>query len=453
MNIPTEFRRRIELLTGDERYFDKLGEAPFKGLRVNTLKAPRDLILKTFGDLKPVPFCDDGFYINEEISGNHPLHHAGAFYLQEPSAMSAVTALGVRHGDRVLDLCAAPGGKSTQIAAALGGEGLLVSNEYVSSRVPALVSNIERMGIPNCVITNGDVAAITDKFINFFDCVLVDAPCSGEGMIRKFPSILGEWSMQNIEACAKRQLSILLSASGAVKPGGKLCYSTCTYAPEENEGVIAEFLRQRPDFELIPIEKPFGRAAFPQFAPNTAGIEFARRIFIADGGEGHFVALMRKKSDMGDYRDSHRGIISDISSPTEQVKIFKDFYSECFLSEINCQRYSLINAGDRVFIKPHTPLLDGVPVVRAGVFAGQVQKGRFVPSHALFTAVGHRPERTVELMLDNPDTEKFLHGEEIACAEALKGYVSVTVDGVPTGFGKASGGRLKNHYPKGLRTL
>ena len=453
MNIPTEFRRRMELLTGDERYFDKLGEAPFKGLRVNTLKASRDLILKTFGDLKPVPFCDDGFYITEEKLGNHPLHHAGAFYLQEPSAMSAVTALGVRRGDRVLDLCAAPGGKSTQIAAALGGEGLLVSNEYVSSRVPALVSNIERMGIPNCVITNSDVAALTDKFINFFDCVLVDAPCSGEGMIRKIPSILDEWSMQNIEACAKRQLSVLLSAAAAVRSGGKLCYSTCTYAPEENEGVIAEFLRQRPDFELIPIEKPFGRSAFPQFAPNTAGIEFARRVFIADGGEGHFVALMRKKPDKNDYTDSICDTISGESSPTEQVKIFKDFYSECFLSEINCQRYRLINAGDRVFIKPHTPLLDGVPVVRAGVFAGQVQKGRFVPSHALFTAVGHRPERTVELTLDNPDTEKFLHGEEIGCAENLKGYVSVTVEGVPTGFGKASGGRLKNHYPKGLRTL
>ena len=453
MNIPTEFRRRMELLTGDERYFDKLGEAPFKGLRVNTLKAPRDLILKTFGDLKPVPFCDDGFYITEEKLGNHPLHHAGAFYLQEPSAMSAVTALGVRRGDRVLDLCAAPGGKSTQIAAALGGEGLLVSNEYVSSRVPALVSNIERMGIPNCVITNSDVAALTDKFINFFDCVLVDAPCSGEGMIRKIPSILDEWSMQNIEACAKRQLSVLLSAVAAVRSGGKLCYSTCTYAPEENEGVIAEFLRQRPDFELIPIEEPFGRSALPQFAPNTAGIEFARRVFIADGGEGHFVALMRKKPDKNDYTDSICDTISGESSPTEQVKIFKDFYSECFLSEINRQRYSLINAGDRVFIKPHTPLLDGVPVVRAGVFAGQVQKGRFVPSHALFTAVGHRPERTVELTLDNPDTEKFLHGEEIGCAENLKGYVSVTVEGVPTGFGKASGGRLKNHYPKGLRTL
>ncbi len=453
MNIPVEFRRRMESLTGDEMYFNKLGEMPFKGLRVNTLKAPHNLILQTFGNLKPVPFCDDGFYINEEISGNHPLHHAGAFYLQEPSAMSAVSALGVRHGDSVLDLCAAPGGKSTQIAAALGGEGLLVSNEYVSLRVPALVSNIERMGVPNCVITNSDVAALTDKFIGFFDCVLVDAPCSGEGMIRKYPSILSEWSLQNIEACAKRQLSILLSAADAVKSGGKLCYSTCTYAPEENEGVIAEFLKQRADFELIPIEKDFGRPAFLRFAPNTENIEFARRVFTADGGEGHFVALMRKKSDMGDYRDLGCAIIPNISKPTEQVKMFEDFYSECFSSVIDPEKYTPVSVGDRVFLKPHTPALDGISVVRAGVLAGQVQKGRFVPSHALFTAVGHTPRRTVELSSGSPDTARFLHGEEIGCVEDLKGYTAVTVEGVPTGFGKASGGRLKNHYPKGLRTL
>ena len=284
-----DFLERMKSLLGGE--FDAWlkiynSDDVFRGLRVNTLKCSADKLREHIGfELRQTPFCLEGFYIPSDISGigNLPLHHAGAFYVQEPSATSAVTMLGVEKGDKVLDLCAAPGGKSTQIASALGGEGLLWSNEIVRNRAIILLSNIERMGVKNAVVSNCRPDILCDKLTGYFDKVLVDAPCSGEGMFRK-NSAAEEWSAEHVKSCADRQLKILNSAKRALKQNGVMVYSTCTFSREENEGVVEEFLKQNPDFEIEDSGVSFGRPT----------LDYARRIFPMDGGEGHFAVRLRK---------------------------------------------------------------------------------------------------------------------------------------------------------------
>ena len=288
-----EFLIRMKSLLGEEYgQFLKYYEADnFRGLRVNTLKCSADMLKNAIGfPLEQTPFCPDGFYIPKEIEGlgNHPLHHCGAFYIQEPSATSAVEMLGVQKGDRVLDLCAAPGGKSTQIGAKLGGTGLLWSNEIVKSRANILLSNIERMGISNAVVSNVHPDILCSQLSEQFDRVLVDAPCSGEGMFRKNSEAQNEWSEAHVKSCAERQLNILNSAKHALKSGGVMVYSTCTFSQEENEGVITRFLEENPDFTLEDSGVTFGRQT----------LEYARRIFPMDGGEGHFAARLRKSGEL-----------------------------------------------------------------------------------------------------------------------------------------------------------
>ena len=269
-----DFLLRMKSLLGDE--FDEFlkfynSDDFIKGLRVNTLKcSPEKLCSLLDFELKKTPFCDEGFYIPSDVKsiGNNPLHHAGAFYVQEPSATSAVTMLDVREGDYVLDLCAAPGGKSTQIGAKLNGTGLLWSNEIVRSRANILLSNIERMGISNAVVSNCRPDELCKRLENRFDRILVDAPCSGEGMFRKNDAER-EWSIEHVKSCAARQLLILNSAKDALKNGGYMVYSTCTFSKEENEGVISRFLTENPDFELVDSGVTFGRPT----------LDYARRIF------------------------------------------------------------------------------------------------------------------------------------------------------------------------------
>lgn len=449
MNLPEEFCKRIVEILGvdSQNYFAALESPHFRGLRVNTLKADIETLKKYFPFLnEPSPFCSKSFYIPSEIEklGNSPFHHAGAFYLQEPSASSAVTALAPKENDRVLDLCAAPGGKTTQIAAELGGTGLIWANEFVSSRTAPLVSNIERMGITNAVVSSSRPDVLCDKLQGFFDKVLVDAPCSGEGMIRKESAALENWSVENINACATRQLKILESAKKALRPGGMLCYSTCTFEWQENEMVIAEFLKENPQFSLQKIEKQFGIPGIEKFAPETENIEYCRRIFPQHGGEGHFVALMKLEGD-------EPRISVDINhTKTTETKIFDAFLAENFDNKIDG---TIVNYGDRVYITPNASLIKDAGIIRAGLYCGQVTKGRFEPSHALFAAAGFKPKRAIDLQPDDKRLNKFLHGEQIDCDETLKGYTAVKVCSIPLGFGKASGGVLKNHYPKGLRLL
>ncbi len=468
-----EFENHINKSLGElaSGFLSAISEPPFTGLRVNTLKCNAKILQNFINNLKPTPFCQNGFYTGEQKLGNHPLHHAGAFYIQEPSATTAVTALAPKPGDKVLDLCAAPGGKTTQIAAAMCGKGVLVSNEYVSSRVQALVSNIERCGITNCIVTNESTERLCSHFAGCFNRVLVDAPCSGEGMIRKDSSILPEWTLENVKGCAARQKTILDNASRAVCAGGTLCYSTCTIAREENEEVVLNFLKTHPDFELTQIEQEFGAPAFEIEGGEGYNLNLARRILPIHGGEGHFVALMHKKSDYS-YCGDDIMLQNDsfaVANPPKKSKqrkgekqkpagatpteAFLEFYNENFHPEIDFGGVDIIEIGERVYISPKAPPLSGLSVVRAGLFAGALQKNRFQPSHALFTAAAGNPKRVLNLAADSGEACAFIHGEEIACPMEFSGFTRVSVEGVPLGFGKASGGRLKNHYPKGLRTL
>ena len=437
-----KFLFRMKSLLGDEySEFLKYYEADnFRGLRVNTLKcSPYKLKSLLDFELKNTPFCKEGFYIPDDVVslGNSPLHHCGAFYIQEPSATSAVEMLGVEEGDFVLDLCAAPGGKSTQIGAKLNGTGLLWSNEIVKNRANILLSNIERMGISNAVVSNCYPDILCERLANQFDRVLVDAPCSGEGMFRKNQEAQTEWSEEHVKSCAERQLNILNSAKKALKSGGVLVYSTCTFSVEENEGVITRFLSENPDFELEDSGVNFGRPA----------LDYARRIFPMDGGEGHFAARLRKKGE------NVRTKIPDVSSGKVDKEIF-DFYDSLFYNRPFGDNIKAVK--DKIIILPKKFNFDikGLTVLRAGVILGEILKNRIEPHHSAFTSAKKEDCRNaVDFDVNSNEIKGFLHGEEIPVSDNVKGFTAVCVNGMTTGFGKASNGRLKNKYPKGLRIL
>lgn len=461
--FPPLFVERMRRLLGEETDdFLAAYEKPLRrGLRVNTLKAGRLLIERHFeGRLAPVPFAAEGFYLTgEHRAGADPLHHAGAYYMQEPSAMSAVTVLAPVPGERVLDICAAPGGKSTQIAAALQGRGLLWCNEYVRSRAQILCQNLERCGVTNAVVSSTDTAVLGQGLPGYFDAVLVDAPCSGEGMFRKEPAALEQWNEDVVRLCAERQRHILHTASETVRPGGRLVYSTCTFAPEENECVIAWFLETHPEFHLADLsgrDLPFGRPAFDweqviAFAP--AGVDgrgltlsYARRILPQHGGEGHFVALLER--DGFGSADSCAPYCDSIVN-TNSIELNK-LYENCF-TRVPFGR--AVTIGEMVRLLPETlPNLKRMGVLCAGVAAAAVCKNRLEPCHALFMAARPSDCRLLlDLSLEDARLTAFLRGETISCEGIPDGWTAVAAAGVVTGFGKAVGGTLKNRYPKGLR--
>ena len=437
-----DFLLRMKSLLGDE--FDEFlkfynSDDFIKGLRVNTLKcSPKKLCSLLDFELKKTPFCDEGFYIPSDVKsiGNNPLHHAGAFYVQEPSATSAVTMLDVHEGDYVLDLCAAPGGKSTQIGAKLNGTGLLWSNEIVRNRANILLSNIERTGISNAVVSNCRPDELCKRLENRFDRILVDAPCSGEGMFRKNDAER-EWSIEHVKSCAARQLLILNSAKNALKNGGYMVYSTCTFSKEENEGVISRFLAENPDFELVDSGVTFGRPT----------LDYARRIFPMDGGEGHFAAKLHKKGEL----------YSNYNIPKKNNKIDSkifDFYDGIFIDRPFGENIEFIK--DKIIVLPQNYNFDvkGLQILRAGVILGEIVKNRIEPHHSAFTAAKKENcKSAVDFDVNSKEISAYLHGEEIAVSQDVKGYTAVCVNGITTGFGKASNSRLKNKYPKGLRIL
>ncbi len=441
------FYRMSKLLSTEElEIFKKEYEKPsYIGIRVNTLKCSKEKLLDltdAFSEEDVTPFCSDGFYLKskEAFSGNHPLHHAGAVYFQEPSAMSAATFLAPSEGDRVLDLCAAPGGKSTQLASALKGTGLIWSNEIVKSRANILLGNFERCGIRNGVVSNTDPESLCTALEGYFDKVLVDAPCSGEGMIRRDPNALTEWSVEHTVSCKTRQLKILESAKKALKPEGIMVYSTCTFSKEENEEVIEEFLKANPDFELMGAEEDFGR-------PALGGK--ARRIYPMDGGEGHFAAKLKKKADSCGYINT----TSALPTPDKKIpQLVRDFLSDIFYDTKPYEK--LLIKDDKVYALPQVcPDLSGTHAIRAGVFVGCIKKSYFEPEHSLFMSADiSNVRRVLDLRLGDTRVTKFLRGEEIDIDTNVKGYTAIAVEGIILGFGKASGGKLKNKYPKGLRT-
>ena len=459
MNLPSEFCQRIERLPGNllPLFLAAYREPLRRGLRVNTNKISIDRFLAlTPLPLTASPFAADSFYLDIlHKAGSDPLHHAGAYYMQEPSAASAVTVLDPQPNERVLDLCAAPGGKSTQILAALGHSGLLWSNEYVPTRAKILAQNIERMGGRRVVISNADSGRLCERLAGFFDAVLVDAPCSGEGMFRKEPQALTEWSVDNINLCAARQIEILNNAAMAVRAGGRIVYSTCTFAPEENEGVIAAFLAEHPDFSLLPIDVPWGSPAFAfedvrefmSIDRCDVDLTHCRRILPQEGGEGHFIALLKRHGDAESVpphpytppaRDAHRD---------EAAALYADNFIAPPLGD-------LVTVGNYVrLLPPDLPDISGCGVIAAGFAVAEICKNRLEPCHAAYLATSLDDcRRAVELAADDPRLIAFLHGEELA-VDSERGFTAVGTAGMTVGFGKSVGNRLKNRYPKGLRLL
>ncbi|MBQ9994347.1 MAG: RsmB/NOP family class I SAM-dependent RNA methyltransferase, partial [Clostridia bacterium] len=412
-----------------------------RGIRINTLKMPLSRAGELPFALESVPFSPLGFRVTDDDVrlGLSPWHHAGAYYVQEPSAMSAVTALDPQPGEHILDMCAAPGGKSTQIAALLGGEGLLWSNEYVRSRTQALISNIERMGIRNAVVSSLHPDKLAESMEGYFDRVLVDAPCSGEGMFRRDDVAISEWSPAHVETCAVRQAAILASAALCVRPGGVLVYSTCTFSVEENERVIAQFLDAHPDFRLEPIAADFGRAGLDICSGHDTTM--CRRIYPMDGGEGHFVARLRRDGDDAPCRIAHDDASCDNRAAAELLDTIFTTSPEGSIRTI----------GENVYLMPpQMPDCSGVHILRAGVLLGQMRKGRIEPAHALFAcAKAEDCRNAIHLSPDSAELSAFLRGEQIDAPDDMRGYTAVTCGGIVTGFGKCSGGVLKNHYPKG----
>lgn len=441
ISLPQEFKNRMQNLLGEEygAFLQGYEKPHFRGIRLNPIKCDANTLRSALPfAVVPAPFSPLSYYIPENAGkiGFLPMHHAGAFYSQEPSAACAVTVLDPQPGDKVLDLCAAPGGKSTQIASLLGGKGLLWSNEVVRSRASVLLSNLERCGAANAVVSSCHPETLCSALEGFFDRVLVDAPCSGEGMFRRDEQAVREWSPAHVQTCAVRQLAILESAVQALKENGILVYSTCTFSPQENEGVVQEFFNRHPDFELLDCGVHFGRpAALPK----------ARRIYPMDGGEGHFVARFRRNSENPAFPAPYAA-----PKPADE-DLARELLCQLFRAP-DSRRIQQIGSSF-LLLPENLPELKGLGVIRAGVLLGEAKQNRAEPAHAAFMAAKPQELNTVvSFSHDSAEIATFLRGEEIAVPHSLRGYAGVAVDGVVTGFGKCSAGRLKNHYPKGLRS-
>ena len=453
MNLPIEFEKKMKAFLGDEwdDFLYSYDNNRFQALRFNTLKVQspeeRMRILKTLkiSSDKKVSWANEAYYFDENVRpGKHPYHEMGLYYIQEPSAMSAAALLAPKPGMRVLDLCAAPGGKSTQLATYLGDSGLLVSNEINTQRSRILSQNIERMGIKNAIVTNEDSFVLASHFPGFFNAIQVDAPCSGEGMFRKLPEAIEQWSMENVAICAERQKEILDNAAVMLKPGGTIVYSTCTFSKEENEDVIEYFLERHPDFTLEEMER---------FWPHKVD------------GEGHFVAkLVRRgcvdtdlKADRKTKKNKNSKNRKNETKPAltkENMKLLSEFLDETISEDVAAwiKNSRLVMFGEQLYRLPDMEVdIKGLKVQRAGLHIGEFKKQRFEPSHSLALALKlNDAKNLVKLTCDNPQTIGFFNGQSVMlsdeqAAECKKGWALVCVDGYPAGWGKVNGAQVKNN--------
>ncbi len=468
MILPEAFLERMEKMLGEEYpdFLKAYEEDKYQALRLNALKYNMDGIsaaqLKKqredwLAELKAVPWAENGYYYPADMQpGRHPYHAAGVYYIQEPSAMAPAELTGVKPGERVLDLCAAPGGKTTQLAAKLQGKGILFCNEIHPARARILSENVERMGIRNACVTNETPERLAENLPEFFDRILVDAPCSGEGMFRKNEIAGEEWSEENVRLCAERQDGILESAAAMLRPGGSLVYSTCTFAPAENEGSISRFLSRHPEFSLKKIDKtPFGegcdgRADFVE-APAQQIADTLRLWPHRVKGEGHFAALLVKAGEAeAEYkRMPVKGWAAAV--PEKTLGAYGEFAAEALLDGRQLPG-NYIRFGENLYLVPEEmPALKGLKVLRPGLHIGEEKKNRFEPSHALALALSPGEVKHVwNLTSEGKEADAYLRGQTFP-AEGEKGWYLICVDGFSVGWGKLAGGIMKNHYPKGLR--
>lgn len=447
-NLPLEFTDRMKKLLGDEfeEFISAVNGTPVKGFRVNTEKISLEDFEKinVFGSER-IPYVRNGFYLEMEKAGNHPYHHAGIIYIQEPGAMAPAECVEIETDWKILDMCAAPGGKSTQLKNKLGEKGLLVSNEIIPSRCKILTGNIERLGLKNCITTCMDTSRLAKTFPETFDLIMVDAPCSGEGMFRKDDTAIEEWSVQNVKMCAERQAEILENAVKCLKDGGYIVYATCTFSLEENEMAVNNFLESHPEFEIVPAKK--------EVEENTSdgiffegctceNIRFARRFYPHKSkGEGQFMAVLHNKRE----RYENKKIL-----PKKQEKIDKTVFDflDSTLDSYDKEMVTMYN-GNPVYFTPDFEVKKGTAFA-CGVTIGEICKNYIKPHHQFFMAMGKNFKRKIELSPDSEEIKKYLRGEEFSTS-CDNGWAVVTVNGSSMGGVKVSGGKAKNHYPKGLR--
>lgn len=426
--LPQRFLEDMKELLMDEYddFIKSYDEPKTTGLRINTLKINKEELLNlNLYNLKPIPWADEGFYYDEEVDrpGKSPLHESGAYYLQEPSAMSVVPHLDIKEGDKVLDMCAAPGGKSTYILSKLNDTGLLVSNEINPTRIRALGENLERFGDRNCIITNTDSNNLRKIFTGYFDKVVIDAPCSGQGMFRKDEVAITDWSYAKVLECQSIQKEIIRDGYDMLENGGILVYSTCTFAKEENEDVINDFISEYKDAKLIEMQRIW---------PHKVS------------GEGHFVAKIQKLEN----EDCNVKYIK-IKNNDKEVKDYREFEKK-FLNISVESRFDI--RGENLYLLPKEhPDTKKLKVLRYGLHLGVLKKNRFEPSHALSHYLKMEDVKNVEnfSVQDNKILD-YLRGNTIETGKS-RGWVLVCVEGIGLGWGKESNGILKNHYLKGLR--
>ena len=446
MSLPIQFCERMKKLLGDE-YADfeqSLLKPRCYGLRINKKRCNLDNFpAKNVFTLTPVPWCKQGFYYpSDEKPGKHPYYEAGLYYIQEPSAMAVGTLADIQKGEWVLDLCAAPGGKSTHLAP---NADLIICNEIHPTRAKILSQNIERAGIENSIVTNETPSKLAKKFPETFDCVVVDAPCSGEGMFRKDEIATSEWTPESPQICADRQDEILDDAVKMVRKGGRLVYSTCTFAPEENEGTLTRLLARHPDFEIVKTDIfPMFESGKPEWYKNAhESVKYSFRLFPHKiNGEGHFCALLKRKGNEPRNEPKMSDILKKLPNTLTN-----------FIEDIDgiSNDMKFIQAGDRIWLTKKPLDLTGLKVLRNGLELGTLKKGRFEPAHAF--ALAWKPEympRKVNFSADSPEVIKYLKGESLN-TNNNSGWTVVCVDGFALGWGKISNGILKNHFPKGLR--
>lgn len=459
MNIvlPQAFEDRMRAMLGEEfdAYLASYEQKRQFGLRVNPLKVQaEDLRRKTSFHLQEIPWTRDGyFYKEEDMPARHPYYAAGLYYIQEPSAMTPASRLAVQPGDRVLDLCAAPGGKATALGAALKGEGVLVANDISNARAKALLRNLEVFGIPNLFVTNELPGKLAESFEDFFDKIMVDAPCSGEGMFRKDPEVMKTWDEERPEYFAKLQRDILKNAVKMLRPGGQMLYSTCTFSPQENEGSISWLLQEYPQMELLSIEPYDGfSSGNPAWGDGNPELSKCVRIWPHKmDGEGHFAALLQKKEGIP-AKDIRMSAPNRLDKKSRQI--LEMFFAQC---QWKPQWDRIEIRAEKVYQVPQLPeKLAGIHFLRNGLYLGDLKKDRFEPSQQLAMVLGKDSYAGVlSLKPEDERLNRYLRGETILVEEqettSTKGWILVCVDDYALGWGKLVNQVLKNKYAAGWR--
>ena len=457
MNLPVAFIEKMKLLLGEEfeDYIKCYDEGRLYGLRVNTKKISVEEFKKISPfEIRPIPWIENGFYYDGDKvqAAKHPYYFAGLYYLQEPSAMTPANRLPVEPGDKVLDVCAAPGGKATELGAKLQGEGVLVANDISNSRAKGLLKNIEVFGIGNVLVLSEEPGKIEDYFPEYFDKILIDAPCSGEGMFRKDKKMVKAWEEHGPEFFAKIQRSIVTQAARMLKPGGMILYSTCTFDPEENEGTIEYLMEQYPEFiikDIVPYE---GFAPGKPEVTESKSEDFKKTVRIWPHklqGEGHYVALLQKGEPV------ENTTVKESKGRTKKVpEEILEFFTEVDW-EMDWSRLEIYS--EKVYYMPAgIPDVKGIRFLRTGLYLGDLKKNRFEPSQSLAMCLKKEEyKNTVNLDVNDERVIKYLKGETIDVDDIVshkaKGWQLVLVDGYPLGWGKLANGTLKNKYLPGWR--